>query len=182
MPAYDELTISQMLENTVNRFPKKTFMLFKGRATTYQNLASEVSKAAGRLANLGVRHGDRVCLYLGNRPEFIYLHFGVLRLGAIVVPINVTYRRRELTYIPENSEAKIFITDEAGWRHFSDVKEHLKSIQHIIIITDKHLPEGALPYNQLPYSQTSRGSATIRPDDVAAIIYTSGTTGRSKGA
>ncbi|MBI2184885.1 MAG: long-chain fatty acid--CoA ligase [Thaumarchaeota archaeon] len=175
-------TILQMLERTVDRFPNKTFMIVKGQAVTYQTLASEVSRAASRLARLGVKQGDRVCLYLGNRPEFIYLHFGTLKLGAIVVPINVTYRRRELAYIPENSGAKIFVTDDFGWQYFFDAKGELGSVQHTIIVSDKPPPHDSYSYNQLPYQQTTFESVSIKPDDIAAIIYTSGTTGRSKGA
>jgi len=173
--------IWQMLASTVQRFPDKTAIISKGTAVTYRSFLSEAEITARALAGLGVKRGDRVCLYLGNRLEFIYIHFAILRLGAVVVPINVTYRRNELKHILVDSGARFFFTDHIGWSNVSEAKPELPGLR-IVIIDSKAPPEGALSLSSLKSSEERLKEPVIGPDDLAAVIYTSGTTGRSKGA
>ncbi len=175
-------TVPEMLENSVSRFPRKTALIFNSKSVTYQEFSLEVEEAVKRLVSLGVKRGDRVCLYLGNRLEFIYLHFAVMKLGAVVVPVNVTYRMRELKHSVEDSGASLFITDDKAFERFSKVRQSLQNRPATVIISDKAYGEDMIRYDDITSSPHTPSVQEADPDDLAAIIYTSGTTGRSKGA
>ena len=80
---------------------------------TYAELDEMTAKAAGLLRDRGVKPGDRVGLMLPNVPAFVVLYYAILRAGAIVVPMNVMLRRREVGYYLKDSGARlIFCFDE----------------------------------------------------------------------
>src|SRR4029077_4680071 len=68
--------------------------------------------AAG-LAALGLKKGDRVAFFLGNRLEFVIAYLGVIRLGAVMVPINLAYRRREIAHMLSDAEPRLMITERS---------------------------------------------------------------------
>lgn len=116
---------------------------------------------ARRLRDLGVSAGDRVAVYLVNRVEMIDLYLAVLKLGAILVPVNILYRERELIHILNDAEPKAFISAEAeGVFHVDALLESAASL-------DSSRPP--LPHD-------------LGGDSPACLVYTSGTTGASKGA
>jgi malonyl-CoA/methylmalonyl-CoA synthetase len=131
----------------------------------------------------GIRAGDRIAMYLGNGPDLVLYYLGGLKLGAIVVPINVMYRDRELTHVLRDAEPRIFLCDRNRYDVIAPQRESFDAIEHIFVCEDD-VPDGTRPFRELTEGQPeSRWSAPeVRGDDPALMIYTSGTTGRSKGA
>jgi len=138
---------------------------------TYRGLAAGALRVAAHLRERGLGRGDRIALYSENRLAFVYAYLAALRIGAIVVPINVLYRAAELEHVLADADARLVMTSAA-------TREHVAAL-------------GA--YEQLDASEiearsNSQGPVPTAPwpppgvDDDALIIYTSGTTGRSKGA
>ena len=78
---------------------------------TWADYDEQVDRWAAGLRALGVERGDRVGLYMRNRPEFLYVFFATARLGAIVVPVNHFLSPREVTYTLEHSGATVVVTD-----------------------------------------------------------------------
>ncbi|MBO0801266.1 MAG: AMP-binding protein, partial [Blastocatellia bacterium] len=135
---------------------------------TFGDLDARSDRLAGLLDFRGLKRGDRLGFFLPNRVEFIDLFLACVKLGVIVVPINVLYREREIGHIIEDSEPKAVVTTAA---------------------LSPLVPAAAPVWDvdELASSAWSRDSgprvrAPIDGDDPAALIYTSGTTGRSKGA
>jgi long-chain acyl-CoA synthetase len=136
-----------------------------GRSWTYKELDEEASAAAGALAALGVRKGDRVASYLRNGPELAILLFGAWKLGAVPVSISALYNGRELA-------------------------QSLAKTQPALLITDDHAPDAlvAVPENRPPVRRfdelpaTSGGwePAALADEDETAILFTGGTTGMPK--
>ena len=81
------------------RFPDKTALVFMGRHWTYGQLMAACEHMAGHLAALGVQQGDRVVLDMQNCPQLVITHFAILRLGAVVVPVNPMNKAQELQRI-----------------------------------------------------------------------------------
>ncbi len=138
------------------RFPadrsKPCFLLSDGRAVSYGDLEAGAARVAGRLGAEGVGPGDRVALQAEKSPEVIMIYLGVLKAGAVFLPLNSAYTPAEVDYFLGDAEPKVFVTDPPAW-----VAE-----------------AAAYP----PMAESAPRAA----NDLASLIYTSGTTGRSKGA
>lgn len=127
---------------------------FEGAIYTFGDIDVRSNRMARALAARGVTRGDRLCVYLANRVEYIDLYLAAIKSGIIFVPVNILYRERELAHITSDAEPKLFV-DEA-------VLAQLNA-------------EAAVQSSE-PVRNVIEG------DEPAAIVYTSGTTGTSKGA
>ena len=85
-----EIPYGEMLWESAQRFPEKIAVIFQGQKNSYRELDGLVNSFANALARLGVRKGDRVALYMANRPEYIVCVYGIARLGAVFTPMNPT--------------------------------------------------------------------------------------------
>ncbi|MFZ5719572.1 MAG: malonate--CoA ligase [Pseudomonadota bacterium] len=131
---------------------KPCFLLPDGGAISYGELEAGAARVAGRLTADGVRPGDRVALQAEKSAETIMIYLGVLKAGAVYLPLNSAYTAAEVDYFLGDAEPATFIIDPPAW-----VRE-----------AEAHAP----------LTRTVPRAA----DDLASLIYTSGTTGRSKGA
>ncbi len=84
-----------------------------GTTLSYAGLFAAADRAAASLRARGVGPGDRVAFFLGNRPEFAVAYLAVLRLGAVMVPMNLAYRRREIAHILADAEPVLLLTEAA---------------------------------------------------------------------
>ncbi len=138
------------------RFPadrsKPCFLLSDGCAVSYGDLEAGAARVAGRLRAEGVVPGDRVALQAEKSPEVIMIYLGVLKAGAVFLPLNSAYTPAEVDYFLGDAEPKVFVTDPPAW----------------VAEAAAYPPMAA--------------SVPRAADDLASLIYTSGTTGRSKGA
>jgi len=148
--------------------------LFWGEQTfSYEDILNQSRHLAGLLqTSLGVKPGDRVALWLKNRPEFVPALFGTLMAGGAVVPINNFFKPDEVNYILADAGIDVVITDSS----MSDALPKLSALRP-----------------QLRFWQVEEFAGTNRTaealslssrskSDLAVLIYTSGTTGRPKGA
>ena len=141
---------------------------------SYAALDGASAHIAGLLRERGVVPGDRVGVMLPNVPYFPVVYYGVLRAGAIVVPMNVLLRRRELRYYLEDSGAKLLF----AWHDFAEDAEGGADDAG----TECVLVEPG-EFEQLVGSAPPHTEMCAREDaDTAVILYTSGTTGSPKGA
>ena len=179
-----EKSLGQFLEQVVARNPDKTFIEIGGLSRTYQEFYDGVLKAAALFAGLGVQKGDRVCLFMPNCIEYVYSWFGLSLIGAIAVPVNTAYKRDEMAYILNNSEAKGLVSDSSLFE-VAEAAANLASSVEIRLLRDG----GEL---KSPSSWTDFGAAhadsqplanlpVISPHDISMLVYTSGTTGNPKG-
>ena len=134
---------------------------------TFGELEARSNAAARLLTARGLVRGDRLGFFMPNRVEFIDLFLACVKLGVIVVPINVLYREREIGHIVTDAEPKAVVT----------TRELAAFIPAGTVVWD---------VDELASAATGQDRSSVRlvidGDDPAAIVYTSGTTGRSKGA
>lgn len=166
----------------VRKYPNKVALEFLDaplQRLTYAELDEQVNRTAGYLQSLGLQAGDRAALQLSKSIEFIFLHLAAIRLGAIVLPLNLAYPPDELQYFLEDSGAKLFFALESAKEKIQSILPSLPELKECIYL-DPTQPDHfrslitKFPIPNFPISHS--------PDQTAVIIYTSGTTGRPKGA
>ena len=173
------MNVAQMLERTARFFPEREALVAHGRRWTYAELDRAAGCAAAGFARLGVQTGDRACLLLPNRAEFLLAYFGLLKLGAIPISLNVMLKADEIAFIVGDAGASVFVVDEVLVGNVP-TRERLSSVRDLVVVGGA--PDGAVPWVELVAGDEPRRAVDLDRDATAAILYTSGTTGRPKGA
>lgn len=153
---------------------------------TYQELQVQVEQIASALTQMGVVKGDRVIVSLPNWNEFLTIYFSVAQIGAIIIPVNPQYKTTELSYILENSGAKvIFIREQNEYLPMLESKlqsEETNSLENIITVRFKTKRHHSFEELLTLGKKVPSPQIVINPSaDIFAILYTSGTTGQPKG-
>jgi long-chain acyl-CoA synthetase len=186
------LNLSVLLEDSAKRYASKPAFTFGDTTFTFAQINGAANQVANGLRAKGIQQGDKVALSCFNLPYFPIIYFGILKAGAVVVPLSVLLKRDEIAYHLTDSEAKAYFcfvgTEELpmGQMGFQGFRE-ASSCEHFFMIMPKpdmasSIAEtntlGSLVSGQSPVFESVRTNA----EDPAVIIYTSGTTGKPKGA
>jgi cyclohexanecarboxylate-CoA ligase len=150
---------------------------------TYAELARLADRAASSLLRLSVGRGDVVTVQLPNWWEFVVTAFACAKIGAVMNPVMPILRERELLYILNFCQAKVFIVPKV-YRGFDyaamaqGMRADLPHLKHVIVADG----EGETSFDRmLLASEADRLPPGLRPDDMAVLMFTSGTTGEPKG-
>lgn len=171
-------TVDEMLVRAAAERPGSLAYVDGECRRTYAQLDSAANALAGGLASRGVQPGDRVALLLDNRGHFAEAFFGILRAGAIAVPLNVRQQKGELEYLIGHAEAKVIIHESRLSERLPAAKA-VPSVRHRICVGEA-VP-GSDPLDTLK-SSTRPQITSPGEESTVAILYTSGTTGKPKGA
>ncbi|HSC62712.1 MAG TPA: class I adenylate-forming enzyme family protein [Caldimonas sp.] len=162
-----------MFDDARSRRPQHDAVVCDGRRWSYAETGARSERIAAGLGALGIAGGDRVVLFLSNRPEFVFVLLAVQRLGAIAVPVGVREQRPGLAYVAQQCGAKAIVFDDALGDRVpqGDEAPALQIRLSVVGLASVEASRVDLP-KVLPAHET----------DVAVILYTSGTTGHPKGA
>ena len=167
------MNLADNLIRSSKAFPDRPAVRLDDTVLSYRALEESSAQVAGILWDRGTRPGDRVAVMLPNIPEFAMIYYGVLRAGAVVVPMNPLLKAREVAHYLRDSGARVLFAsvvcaDEALAGASATGTDHL-----IVDGAFEKILAAADPLTSL----VERASA-----DTAVILYTSGTTGLPKGA
>lgn len=182
-----EIPYDQLLRTAAERNPEQLAIVYHNLTLTYREVVSMVNSIANGLYELGLRKGDRLNLFLANRPEYIITFIAAASIGVVVSPMNPSYKEREVCYQLRNSEAQAILVQKelVPILKLALAQEEFPQLKHIVVTGDS-VPE-TLP-NALAYATLLRNSSPRKPphveissDDLLALPYSSGTTGLPKG-
>jgi long-chain acyl-CoA synthetase len=168
------MNLASILTDAAERSPDKVAFKLDDVELSYAALDEGSARAAGMLKAAGVGPGDRVGIMLPNVPYFPVAYYGVLRLGAVVVPMNVLLKGREVKYYLEDPGAKALF----AWHGFAEAAQEGASGLDVetFVVTPGEFEQ------QLGAAEPAREVVDRDEQDTAVILYTSGTTGSPKGA
>ncbi|MFB9269756.1 AMP-binding protein [Bradyrhizobium erythrophlei] len=182
-------TVDQLLSEAAAKAPDKVAIVAdradrdQARRLSYAELEGLADRAASSLLRLGVGRGDVVTVQLPNWWEFVVTAFACSKIGAVMNPVMPILRERELLYILNFCEAKVFIVPKAyrGFEYAAMAQGMRSELPHLkqVIVVDG---EGETSFERmLLSSEAGELPAGLRPDDMAVLMFTSGTTGEPKG-
>ncbi len=179
--------LAVILSETAHAAPDRPVAVYDGGRLTYRELDRASDLLSATLTASGIEPGDRVALQLPNIPQFLISYFGILKSGAVVVPLNVLLRAPEVAYHLSDSGARVLITWDGVLAEAAKGAE-AAGVETIYAVgraagSGVAGAEVAAPFERLlDGAAPPREIATREPTDTAVIVYTSGTTGRPKGA
>jgi long-chain acyl-CoA synthetase len=203
---YPKVPLHRLLEDSARDFPDRPCTIFKGAELTYSQMDDLTDRLAAALADLGVRKGTPVAIFMPNSPQFVMAFYAILKAGGIVVATNPLYTGREIEHQMNDSGAEIMLVMSNFYKLIKDVqpktplktlivtniKEYLPPMLRILFGLLKEKKEGH--YAELQpgdmwlqdvlkkYTREQRPKLDIGPDDDALYQYSGGTTGVSKAA
>ncbi|GGQ62988.1 long-chain-fatty-acid--CoA ligase [Couchioplanes azureus] len=186
------LNLSVLLEDSARHYPERAAVVLGDQRLSYAQVNAAANQVADLLVSRGIRPGDKVALSCPNLPYFPIVYYGILKAGAVVVPLNVLLKGREVAYHLADSQARAYFCFEGTAELPMGAEGHAgfagtPGCEHFFLITaDPAAPspiEGAETLGRAlagrsPVFETVLAAET----DPAVILYTSGTTGQAKGA
>ena len=194
---FERSTLGALPARAAQRWGAREALCFRGTRRTFADVAAGVDRVARGLLALGVKPGDKVGLWLLYRPEWIEIAFAVMKIGAVLVPVNTRLRTADVAYIVDQSDTSTLILAERSGPvdYLGMVRElmpldgasRLPKLQRLVVLGDAPRP-GTTTWADL----VERGRAidertlaaragAVDPEDLAFLMYTSGTTGFPKG-
>ena len=181
--------LHHLLEDSAKKYPDNVAVVFKDASVTYADLDRQSSGLALRLAELGIKKGDRVGIMLPKSIESIVSLFGILKAGAIYVPIDPSAPLGRVGYIIKHCGIACLITSSRYLVSLSAYPGDRTALPKALVIDeDWHVPDGYdFPFECLPFAtapderQSVFQSMEMSDSSPAYILHTSGSTGNPKG-
>ena len=202
---FGKRTFAECFDRAAESWGPREALVHNGRRITFAELKAETDVVARGLIALGTGPGDKVVLWMPNRPEWLYTFFALSKIGSVVVPVNTRFRANDLEYVVRQSDATTLITvDRPGLVDYLDLirtvvpeietnprhalhSNDFPELERIVILGSK-VPDSAVSWSDMMASGKAVSTGVlanrarqVAPDDMTLIMYTSGTTGCPKG-
>lgn len=204
------ISVTQVFDQMADKYSGKAALIFYGRKIDYRELKELTNRFAAALADLGVKKGDTVAIYLLNCPQYVIAYIGALKVGAKVTPISPVYTSHEVKHQIEDSDAKTIICEDLLYDNVENAHVELDNV--ILSNIGDYLPLLKKTFGKSALGKAYQGlhvptpefiersgmhlfkdlikkyppkppEVTIDPKkDIAALPYTGGTTGLPKAA
>ncbi|MPZ00586.1 MAG: AMP-binding protein [Actinophytocola sp.] len=174
--------VEELIRARVAEHPDVTWLKWRDEEIPWADVLSLSQQAANGLLELGVRPGERVALMLPNRPEFIWVHLGILMIGAHSVPVNISQRGATLAHILADSDATAVVFTEELRDAVLAARQDVPGLRHLVVCDGR--PGGGVDWDIERLLSAPDTEPVIDLDEATGgvgMMYTSGTTGPPKG-
>jgi len=173
------LNLSSIIDRGSLNFADKTALVLDHDRYTYRQLKSATEQVALYLSEHGIRRGDRVAIFMPNRPEWVAAYYGVIRLGAVAVCASSAYKQKELAHLLNECLVSLLITCEELLPQLPQ-RDAVASLKDVVVWENDSALASVFDIRsarQTPFLAVNCGF-----NDECAILFTGGTTGIPKGA
>ncbi len=182
---FDPIPVHELIGLSAKNFPNNVcvYHISTDKNYTFRELTYISDKISNALYQLGTKKGDAVGIMTGNCPEFLFCCLGIMKTGAVVIPINPLLKEADISHIlKETGNVKTVFVHKKNFRTMKKAMQDVK-LENIILLEADAAKEGTITLEEF-----IEGVAPIRPDvdidpsnDLAALLFTGGTTGLPKG-
>jgi acyl-CoA synthetase (AMP-forming)/AMP-acid ligase II len=159
----------------------REFLIYEGERRSFNQLMDEADAIGAALQARGVRPKERVALAMRNYPEWMAIFLAVVKVGAVIVPVNSWGTPADIAYTVEDCGARLVFCDQARYDGVAQLFRD-KGIDAIIARPAKGEDPNGLDAMVADFRGRAPTPVEIDPEDLAMIMYTSGTSGKPKGA
>ncbi|MEW9051996.1 MAG: long-chain fatty acid--CoA ligase [Neobacillus sp.] len=174
------MNLFEGLERNARNNADKSAIIFKDKVYTYAEYNAEVNRIANALLAYGVKRGDKIGILMKNSDQFAFTYFGILKAGAVAVPINFRLTAHEISYILNDSDCMIVFADEDFAETLAKAAEANNKLK-LQVIAGAKKQENQMLISEFRSSSEANPTICVLESDDAEILYTSGTTGFPKG-
>ncbi len=180
------MPITELLARNAKDFPDEVSLIEREpavglrREITWLEFDHQANRVANGLLERGIKQGDRVALLMMNCLEWLPIYFGILKCGALAVPLNFRYTAAEIKKCVETAGAKILIFGPEFIDRINDIRDDVRCVQSFIFVGEECLERCEDYRDLLAESSAKDPQITIKDTDDAALYFTSGTTGTPK--
>jgi acyl-CoA synthetase (AMP-forming)/AMP-acid ligase II len=177
------LNLGETVTVNAKKIPDKLAFKDAKRSFTYFEFNKRVNRLSNALLAKDLKKGDKVAVLMENTIEIVEVFLAAAKTGIIIVPINFRLVSKDVEYIVNNSDAKIFMLDNEFTAAVDPIKSNLNNIKENNYIVTQGAKKGYVSYEDFTSSQSEDEPecAEVYPEDAWILIYTSGTTGKPKG-
>ena len=176
-----EMTIPYLLKRGAFKHPDREAIVSEAGRWSYAQWEANANKRARALARRGIKKGDHVATIFLNGNEVLETYLALMKLGAVIVPLNVRFSAKELHYIVDHSDASALILSHEFQSTMREIKEDLPKIRQYFM-SGGEASRDMVALEEIYQGESEQDpSVEIEEEDIAAILYTAGTTGRPKG-
>ncbi len=205
---YPKVPLFHFLEDSARKYPDRACTIFKGAVVSFKEMNEITDRLAAALADMGVKKGDRVGIFMPNTPQFVMAYFGILKAGGVVVATNPLYTPPEIAHQVNDAGIEIMFVMTNFYKTIKAAQPKTKIKKLIVTNLKETLPpvlrvlftlarekkggfriEGGLTGGDVwmkdliaKYKPEQRPKLDLGPEDTALFQYSGGTTGVSKGA
>lgn len=181
LPAIYNAATTFVDENIAQGRGSKTAIFYLDQNITYREVFEKVNRTGNLLRELGLENEQRLLLVLPDSPEFAYVFFGAIKIGAVPIPTNPWMKAKDYEYLLNDSRAKVALVHDSVLPEIEPIRDQCRFLKHVLVAGKA--TGRALSYESL----LDRASASLKAeptsrDEVAMWLYTSGSTGSPKGA
>ena len=182
--AYPDMPYGGMLDRPVALYPEREAIAFHDVSITFRELEGLVNSFGNALRGIGIGRGDRVCLFMTNRPEYVIAFFALAKIGAVSSPMNPSYKEREVAYQLGDAEAVAVVVQQDLLPLVRAVRGEVPKLKHVIVVGPgvTVAPDVVRFADLIATAPASAPTGTVAAgDELLVLPYSSGTTGLPKG-
>jgi len=182
----NQILIHHFLEQSAELYPNKTALVHEDIRATYTQINKSANHLAHWLLGQGVKHGDRIILVLENSLEYVISYYGVLKAGAVAVPLNIALKPDSLRPLINELEPAVIISS-SKFEKLLQATDLNPVNKLLLILKDPKLKWPSTTFRVFSWKDLIKDEEAANLDrfkeesDLASIIYTSGSSGTPKG-
>jgi crotonobetaine/carnitine-CoA ligase len=182
-----ERVIHAILENQAAKNGNRTFLYFKSNEYSFNDVNQAANRVAYGLQRIGIKKGDKVSIMLDNCPEYLFIWFGISKLGAVEVPINTAHKGDLLAYMLNLSDTNMMVLDSKYFDRIEPILKDVPGLKYLVVFDSQGKGVPSCNEEVFEWTEVINNDGLYRKDQVFwsdpfIIMFTSGTTGPSKGS